>query len=246
MRPTATEPGSADDIGATATLVGDMSDQVDLTASVVLEDVSAMGRGQTAHVYVRETLRQVILNGQLPGGTRLVQSDIAKQLDVSTTPVREALRDLASEGLIRIDPHRGGVVAELDKDDLTEVYQIRRRLEPMALEFAMPLITDERIDRAAELHDAMSAAPHSAAWVQLNREFHMTIYEASNLQRLTSLIGSLQDASVMAVSARLQRMPGVRHTANDEHSQLLDAVRRRNLDEAVAVLLYHLSLSIRD
>lgn len=223
-----------------------MADQTDLSSAGVLDDVSAMGRGQTAHVYVRETLRQVILNGQMPGGTRLVQSDIAKQLDVSTTPVREALRDLASEGLIKIDPHRGGVVAELDRDDLTEVYQIRRRLETMAIEFAMPHITDKHLERLEELHAAMSAAPHSAAWVQLNREFHMTIYEASNLKRLVTLIGSLQDASVMAVSARLQRMPGVRDSANDEHAQLLDAVRRRNLDEAIAVLQYHLSLSIRD
>ena len=136
------------------------------------------GRGQTAHVYVRETIRMAILNGQLPGGTRLVQSDLAAQLAVSTTPVREALRDLASEGLIRIDPHHGGVVAELDEDDLREVYQIRQRIEPFALEVAMPFLTDEILDRAQELHVEISAAPHSAAWVQLNRDFHMTIYEA--------------------------------------------------------------------
>ena len=86
----------------------------------------------------------------------------------------------------------------------------------------------------------------SAAWVALNREFHMTIYKQSELSRLVTLIGSLQDASVMAISARLQRMPGVRETANAEHGQLLDAIRRRNLDEATAVLQYHLSLSIRD
>ncbi len=227
-----------------------MSDPADTLTAVPLEeiltDLSSIGRGQTAHVYVRETLRQVILNGQLAGGTRLVQSDIAKRLKVSTTPVREALRDLASEGLIRIDPHRGGVVAELDRADLDEVYQIRRRLEPMALEFAMPNVTDEDMTQLEELHEAMSAAPHSAAWVALNRQFHMAIYERSDMSRLVSLIGSLQDASVMAISARLQRMPGVRETANLEHSQLLDAMRRKNLDEASAVLQYHLSLSIRD
>jgi DNA-binding GntR family transcriptional regulator len=203
------------------------------------------GRGETANVYVRETLRLAILDGQMPGGTRLVQSDLAKQLAVSTTPVREALRDLASEGLIRIDPHRGAVVAELDEEGLQEVYQIRQRLEPLAVEIAMPMLTDEALDRATRLHHAMSAAPRSAAWVQLNREFHMSIYELANRPRLVAMIGSLQDASVMAVSAKLARIPNIRQIANDEHGQLLDALRRRDLDAAVAVILEHVTLSIR-
>ena len=205
----------------------------------------AAGRGQTAHVYVRETIRTAILNGQLTGGTRLVQSDLANQLDVSTTPVREALRDLASEGLIRIDPHHGGVVSELDEDDLREVYQIRQRIEPLALEVAMPMITDEIIDRCEALHEAMSAEPNSAEWVNLNREFHMTIYEASNHNRLVAMVGSLQDASVMAVSARIQGLPAVRDDANKEHGDLIAALRARDLERAQAVIMHHLALSIR-
>lgn len=206
---------------------------------------SVAGRGQTAHVYVRETIRLAILNGQLAGGTRLVQSELAAQLEVSTTPVREALRDLASEGLIRIDPHHGGVVAELDEDDLREVYQIRQRIEPFALEVAMPHLTDEILDRAQELHDQMSAAPHSAAWVQLNRDFHMTIYEASNQHRLVAMVRALQDASVMAVSSRIQRLPGVRETANREHGDLIDALRARDIVTAKSVIMHHVTLSIR-
>jgi DNA-binding GntR family transcriptional regulator len=203
------------------------------------------GRGQTAHVYVRETIRLAILNGQLAGGTRLVQSDLAAQLKVSTTPVREALRDLASEGLIRIDPHHGGVVTELDEDDLREVYQIRQRIEPFALEVAMPNITDVILDRCEELHAAMSAAPHSAAWVQLNRDFHMTIYEASNQHRLVAMIRSLQDASVMAVSARISLFPGVRDVANKEHGDLIEALRDGDIERAKAVIMHHVTLSIR-
>lgn len=203
------------------------------------------GRGQTAHVYVRETIRLAILNGQLPGGTRLVQSDLADQLDVSTTPVREALRDLASEGLIRVDPHHGGVVAELDEDDLREVYQIRQRLEPFALEVAMPHLTDEILDRCEELHEAMTAAPNSAIWVQLNREFHMTIYEASTQHRLVSMVRSLQDASVMAVSARIQGLPEKRSIANNEHGELIAALRAGDLERAQDVIMHHVTLSLR-
>jgi DNA-binding GntR family transcriptional regulator len=226
-----------------------MVDPLEVLKSQVLQNhitnpITA-GRGQTAHVYVRECMRAAILNGQLPGGTRLVQNHVAKFLKVSTTPVREALRDLASEGLIIVDAHRGAVVAEFDDDDLREVYQIRQRLEPLMLEFALPQLTDEIIARAEELHEAMCAAPGPATWAQLNREFHMCIYEAADHPRLVSLVRSLQDASVMAVSANLDRLPAVREQANSEHAMLLDAIRRRDLDAAVSVILHHATLSPR-
>ena len=181
------------------------------------------------------------MNGQLVGGSRLVQSDLAAQLEVSTTPVREALRDLASEGLIRIDPHRGGVVNDFDADDLAEVYEIRRRLEPLALELALPEITEDALEYAGELHEAMDAAPDSAAWVELNRDFHMTLYETANRPRLLAIVRSLQDASVMAVSARAL-VPETRRSANAEHAELLEAVRNKDLDAAIAVIGKHLSI----
>lgn len=212
----------------------------------IVTEGAVPSRTETAHVYVRETLRRDILNGKRLGGTRLGQTDIAKQLGVSTTPVREALRDLASEGLVLIDAHRGGFVMELNREDVVEAYQIRQQLEPMALKFAMPLITDDVIERLAQLNDDMGSAPHTAAWVHLNKAFHMTIFEASNRTRLVSIIGSLHDASVMAVGARLAHTSGVRDEAHEEHSQLLDAIRRRDLDEALGVLHHHLSNPISD
>ncbi len=202
-------------------------------------------RSQTAHVFARETIRVAILNGQLKGGTRLVQSDLASQLKVSTTPVREALRDLASEGMIRIDPHRGGVVCELDANDLNEVYEIRLQLEPLVLKLAIEGMTEEALDHAAELHDAMNAAPDSAAWVELNRNFHMSLYQMANRPRLLSLVRSLQDASVMAVSARLRRDPNQRRIANAEHGELLKALRNRDLETSIEIIHEHLTTSVR-
>lgn len=198
-------------------------------------------RRGTAHIYVRETLRQDILNGILPGGTRLAQTDIAKQLGVSTTPVREALRDLASEGLVTIDPHRGGFVMEMTRDDVVEIYEIRHELEPMALRLAIHHISDELIERLDQLNEEMSATSHLATWVELNREFHMSIYAPSERSRLLSMIGSIQDASVMAAGARLAHTTGVREEANEEHANLVDALRRRDVDDAVGILQHHLA-----
>lgn len=198
----------------------------------------------TAHVYVRETLRQDILNGTLAGGERLAQSEIAKQLGVSTTPVREALRDLASEGLVTIDPHRGGFVMELQRQDVEEIYELRHQLEPLALQLAFPGITPELIERLDQLNNEMTATSHLAAWVELNRDFHMTIYSAAQRPRLLSIIASLQDASVMAVGARLAHTSGVREEANDEHAQLVDFLRSGDLDGAVDVLVAHLDRTV--
>ncbi|MDW3178897.1 MAG: GntR family transcriptional regulator [Acidimicrobiia bacterium] len=217
-----------------------MSTDADRSATTDAARVPTAPRRGTAHVYVRETLRQDILNGVLPGGARLAQTDIAKQLGVSTTPVREALRDLASEGLVTIDPHRGGFVMELNREDVAEIYELRHHLEPMAVRFAVPLLTDEVIDRLDQLSEEMSETSHLSTWVELNREFHTSIYEASGRPRLLSIIGSLQDASVMAVGARLAHASGVRDEANQEHADLVDAIRARDADEAARILQIHL------
>ncbi len=216
------------------------SDSDQPTAAGPVRGLSGRRRG-TAHVYVRETLRQDILNGTLPGGTRLAQTDIANQLGVSTTPVREALRDLASEGLVTIDPHRGGFVMEMTRDDVVEIYEIRYQLEPMALRLAFPRITDEIVERLDQLNEEMSATSHLATWVELNRDFHMSIYAVLERPRLLSIIGSIFDASVMAVGARLAHTSGVREEANHEHAELVDAIRHSDVDGAIGLLQDHLA-----
>ncbi len=217
-----------------------MSSDADRSATARAALIPTTPRRGTAHVYVRETLRQDILNGVLPGGARLAQTEIAKQLGVSTTPVREALRDLASEGLVTIDPHRGGFVMELNRDDVSEIYELRHHLEPMAVRIAVPLLSDEVIDQLDQLSAEMSETSHLSTWVELNREFHTSIYEASGRPRLISIIASLQDASVMAVGARLAHASGVREEANHEHEELVEAIRARDADEAVRILQIHL------
>src|SRR3990172_11947171 len=88
---------------------------------------------QTAHEFVRGVLRRAILNGELASGSRLVQAELAAMLDVSTTPVREALRDLATEGLVQFDPHRGAIVSELSSEDVHAISAFRTVLDPLAL-----------------------------------------------------------------------------------------------------------------
>jgi len=200
---------------------------------------------QTAHEYVREVLRRAILNGELESGSRLVQAELAATLEVSTTPVREALRDLASEGLIRFDPHRGAVVAELNPDELREIYEIRQILEPHAMAQAVPVIGDKTIETLKKLHQRMLDDKHSASFVDYNRTFHMAIYEAAASPRLVTIIRSLEDAAVMYIGASLKTVPGLRDSANHDHGEILDAIERRDVEAAVAAIKRHLTLPLK-
>ncbi|MDH3500868.1 MAG: GntR family transcriptional regulator, partial [Acidimicrobiia bacterium] len=185
---------------------------------------------QTAHEFVRETLRTAILSGSLVGGTRLVQADIADMLRVSTTPVREALRDLASEGMIRLDAHRGGVVHELSNEELAEIYDIRSIMEPAAMRQAVAKMTDEILEQVTRIHEKMAAAPASADFVDDNRDFHLAIYDAAGSPRMASILKGLLDASVMYVSAGHQQRPELRFKAVADHAQILEALYARDED----------------
>ena len=111
----------------------------------------------TARHYVLNALRIEILQGAHPAGTRLRQEEVAKRLHVSTTPVREAFRDLLAEGLVLIDPHKGVVTRGLTSAAVTEIYDMRMVLEPMLAQRACRDITDEQIRTAAKIHDQLCA-----------------------------------------------------------------------------------------
>ena len=202
------------------------------------------GSRKTAHEFVRDVLRRAILSGELTGSTRLVQAELAATLEVSTTPVREALRDLASEGLIRFDPHRGAVVEELTSEEVSEVYAIRKVLEPLALSQALPNLTEGHIDLLRRLHKKMLDEPNGAEWVDFNRNFHMMVYESAG-PRLSNIIRGLLDASVMYIGASLKEVPMMREEANHDHSEILDALAANDLEAATAAVLDHLDLSMR-
>jgi DNA-binding GntR family transcriptional regulator len=194
----------------------------------------------TAHEYVRDTLRRAILRGEIPGGTRLVQADLAELLDVSTTPVREALRDLASEGLVRLDAHRGGVVHQPSADEIAEIYEIRRVLEPEAMRMAAKHISDEELDLVEAINERMRAATESLEFVDLNREFHLAIYRAAGSNRLVGILESLLDASVMYVSASVQHEPNLRTLAVEDHARIIAALRDRDAERAADEIIKHM------
>lgn len=200
---------------------------------------------RTAHEFVRDTLRGQILDGTLDGGSRLVQADIAARLRVSTTPVREALRDLATEGLIRLDAHRGATVVALDRDDLREVYELRKTLEPIAMRWAAGRITEDQLDRAAALQARMDAERDAGTWVGLNRQFHAVLSDAAGSPRLSGMLQRLRDSSAPYVGLSFSVRPRQLEDGNADHHRLLDALRERDADRAAQIIAAHLDSTLR-
>jgi len=144
-----------------------------------------------------EVIRQQIFDGTLEPGRRLVEADLALDIKVSRTPVREALQRLGADGLVELLPHRGARVREWTVDDLREIYELRAALEPLAADRAASRITPADCDRLAALCDEMEACLDDSGpasrdrYSGLNTAFHELIWKASGSDRLTGMIQSV-------------------------------------------------------
>jgi DNA-binding GntR family transcriptional regulator len=190
---------------------------------------------------IADELRRLIQNGELRPGERLRQVEIATRFGVSTTPVREAFTSLAREGLIRKDDMRGAVVFEPNLADLTENYEIRGALEPLATVLAIDRISDEELDELDALVRQMRVAKRPR-YHTLNRELHAKIYAAAGRPRLISIIESLRDSSDayfrMAAQAPYDR--AYQTQVHAEHEEIVAALRKRNARAAKTAVAKHL------
>jgi DNA-binding GntR family transcriptional regulator len=195
---------------------------------------------RTNHQFVREALRHAILSGEYPPGTRLVQADLAKQLDVSTTPVREALRDLAADGLVRLDAYRGALVQPLDADEIEEIYQLLKVLEPLSIERAVRFVTDPELEEADQILARLLDGSDSAEFVALDRQFHGLFARAARSPRLQSTLDSLRDSAARYIAASFRESTQMVAHSNEDHTALLGAMRQRDLDAALRIEAAHL------
>ncbi|TDC52766.1 GntR family transcriptional regulator [Jiangella ureilytica] len=197
---------------------------------------------RTNHQFVREALRRGILTGHFLPGTRLVQADLAKELDVSTTPVREALRDLAADGLVRIDAYRGALVQSLSEEEIEEIYRLLKVLEPLSVERAVQLISPAELDEAEDILRRMVGTERgdSAEFVALDRQFHGHFAKAARSPRLRSILDSLRDNAAVYIAASFRDSATMVAHANEDHRALLEAMRNRDREAALDVENRHL------
>lgn len=200
-------------------------------------------RTRTAHAYVLKTLREAILDGRLAGGTHLVQSDLATELGVSVTPVREALRDLAAEGLVEVDPHRGALVRTLDLAEVQELYELRMTLEPLMVRRSMASISAEQIERAGSLHRKMQLTENIGEWVELNRQFHETFAETKE-SRLSNILAGLRASASSYVGLSLAASPSRISQSNEEHAELIGLYKAGDVERIIQLTVQHLQTTL--
>ncbi|MFI6086261.1 GntR family transcriptional regulator [Streptomyces sp. NPDC051217] len=183
----------------------------------------------TKNAYVYEELRRRILAGELVQGQSLSQEQLAVELGVSTTPMREALRRLDAEGLVTIDAHRDARVTRLDAEEARSLFEIREQLDPLAAKLAANRRTDADRDAIAAALKSLEplTTPTDFQTLLVHRAFHRSIYTASHNSLLMSLLEGLWDKADRYRLLSLESKPDspedqerVRH----EHAAIAEAV----------------------
>jgi len=192
---------------------------------------------------VADKLRDQIIRGEIPEGAQLRQDAIATQYHVSRIPVREALRQLDAEGLISIVPNRGAVVPALSPDDIRELFSIRALLEPEVLKLSIPHLKDEDLSQAeavlAKYMSELKREDHVSAWGRLNWQFHSILYSRANQPRFMAIIRNVNNSGERYTRLQLYLTHGMKR-ANEEHHQILDFCRQRDVTAACKLLRQHI------
>lgn len=210
-----------------------------IVANLSGDDAPLYDTPQTREKHAGDKLRQSILMGQFKPGERLDQAVIAKRLQLSLSPVREAIRTLAAEGLVTIYPHRGAFVTLRTPEEIEELHFIRAILEGAAIKEAVQQLTEQDLLRVESiLHEADETSDFDAIQT-LNHQFHQTLYYAARRPELLALI--LQLRNKVAPYIRLYLDAGMRNEAWASHRRIYEACVQRDAKLAEQLVVSHIN-----
>jgi DNA-binding GntR family transcriptional regulator len=211
---------------------------LDGTTAVPFLPVAASPRASTSRV-IADALRAAIIEGTLAPGAPLRQDAIARHFSVSAIPVREALRQLESEGWAKAALHKGATVAPLSADEAREIYEIRSALESLAIGLAIPSHTAATLRTAEKLCREAEAELDPSLYVIRNEAFHMSLYAPAARPQLEEMIATLHRRGERYLRLKFG-LPLYKNESDQEHAALLDAVCRRDIPTARLLVTEHL------
>ncbi|MDT8894869.1 GntR family transcriptional regulator [Halomonas sp. I1] len=202
---------------------------------------------QTATTKVHEVIKQRILDGHYQAHEYIREASIARELDVSRTPVREALRELVSEGWLEAIPHHGARVVAWTEKDAREVFELRVVLEPMAVRLACENMNEPCLARLRKIADRMEALTERIETdlgirneiALLNHDFHRELIQASGNQRLASVLDSVVRTSVIRRNFGNYQLDNLRRSMR-HHREILEAILAGSPTWAENVMRAHL------
>ncbi|MDR7008517.1 GntR family transcriptional regulator [Paraburkholderia strydomiana] len=219
--------------------MNDATDGFPLDAPVRAPLLPAAAPRESTSRVIAEALREAIIDGTLAPGAPLRQDALARHFSVSAIPVREALRLLETEGWAKVAVHKGATVAPLSADEAREIYEIRSALESLAIGLAIPRHTAATLRECAVLCRAAEREPDPSLYVARNAEFHMSLYSPAARPQLEDLIRVLHRRGERYLRLKFG-LPSYKGESDNEHSELLDAVQRRDVLGAQALVVAHL------
>lgn len=191
---------------------------------------------------VLEAIREAIINGTLKPRERLMEIQLAEELGVSRTPIREALRKLELEGFIVMVPRKGAYVADISFKDIADVFEIRAALEALAAGLAAERITDDELDFMERLlvEKGEAIAEHDMGkLVEVDTKFHEAIYKASRNERLTAIINNLRE-QIQRFRTTSLAYPGRMKRSLEEHRAIVEAIQSRDVQLARQLAQEHI------
>jgi DNA-binding GntR family transcriptional regulator len=194
------------------------------------------------HEQVAYRLRELLVEGAIAPGAKLNERELSLQLNVSRTPLREAIKMLAAEGLVELLPNRGAVAVSLSEQDIFNTFEVMAGLEGMSGELAAQRMTEAQLTEITALHFEMLAA-HArrdlSAYYRINAQIHRAINTAANNAILTATYSQV-NARLQALRFRSNQDEAKWKRAVGEHSQMIDALVKRDGASLKAVLVQHL------
>ena len=212
----------------------------------IIRNANRNAQSLTERVY--QDLRTAIITGNIPGGTRLVESNLAAEMQVSRTPVREALHKLALEGLLYSIPRAGYIVEEMSDHDVEDLFDVRIKIEQMAARMALERITPEELKLLAEnLENANRVLENgqNQQMAELDTEFHGIIYKATRSKTLYRICLTLSDHTLKYRIALIDKSEMGRKT-RDGHYEIYQAILSGDGDRVDQAIQSHLELAKKD
>ncbi|WP_350333223.1 GntR family transcriptional regulator [Coralliovum pocilloporae] len=204
---------------------------------------------QYAHInpapaFASNVLREAIISGILHPGTIVRQDTIAARLGLSKIPVREALRILETEGLVRFEMNRGVLVTDLSVDEMAELFMLRRLIECRALELSIPHLTEDDLARAQHLLDEEASCHDLVRISEINRAFHDCLICCGPTRKARSVVSTLLAQCERYVRLHMSGEED-RARSHQEHKAILDAARTREPDRVIDLMNDHFDQVIR-
>jgi len=197
---------------------------------------------RNASVTIYEALKEKIMDYTLKPGQRLIERDLAKELGMSRTPIREAIHRLEKEGLVIVETNKGAYIAPISAADMAEIYQIRMVIEAFAGMLVAPYIMEETLNKLKQINEEMILAANIGQYRhadEKNDEFHTEIYKGCNNKRLYDMIIEHWNFARRLRTAVFS-VPGRMKEVYDEHEGIIEALSKRDQELVEKLIRNHL------